>query len=83
MIRLGDQRPWARAYGRSGRSKPRRVALAALGGGAGRQAARPGLRFTRSAGATLIVVVVSAIGWALLIAIVLMVTHHHPAAPGG
>ena len=74
MIRLVDHRPWARAYGR-GRRKLRRAAFEAVRDGDQRRVARPGFRFRTAAGATLIAIVVSAISWALLIALAVLVTH--------
>ena len=82
MIRLGDHRPWARAYGR-GRRKLRRAAFEPMRDGDQRRVARTGFRFRKAAGATVVAIVVSAISWALLIALVVLVTHHLARGHGG
>jgi hypothetical protein len=82
MIRLVDHRPWARAYGRGGR-KLQRAAFEAMRDGDDRRVARPGIKFRKAAGATLIAIVVSAISWALLIALVVLLTHHLARSHGG
>lgn len=74
MIKLIDHRSWARAHGRGGR-KLRRAAFEAVRDGDQRRVVRPGFRFRNAAGTTLIAIVVSAISWALLIALAVLLAH--------